>query len=209
MTDRAVSPGFEFASAADRCDDVVALTARASQSHGASGRLRPDGFVVACDYVIADASCTDPGRFEIADLIICDAGGQQPARIAPQLANVLRRYPGCAVAAAGTSDGGCVIAAGCGTVVSVSTCGLPAEPGLRALAWGSFAQAWLCAGRPLAVLGEFSLRVVAGRAPARPGGLGHGGPWSCSLREAGGSAGGWWLACRCRTWSASAALRSS
>jgi hypothetical protein len=123
-------------------------------------------------------------------MIICD-GTARPAVVAARLTSVLGRYPGCAVAAASADAGTCMIAARFGTVVSLAICGPADDPRLRALACGSLVHAWLCAGRELAGLDPLSLRVVTRRTPATRGGLVQGGAWSCSLRDAGGSASDW------------------
>jgi hypothetical protein len=170
-----------------RRGDVVAFTGRLPQIPSVSDRWQPGG--AACEYMAADASCAGPGWCDLADVIICGRR-VRPASISALLTRVLGRYPGCAVAAASAGGSACVVAARCGTMVAFTACSPPGEPGLCALACGSFVHAWLCTGRPLAGLDPPAVAVVAGRAPAGHARLAQGGAWACSFQVTGGSAPG-------------------
>jgi hypothetical protein len=170
--------------------DVVTFTGRLLRNPAPSDHLQPGEPARACDFLAAGLPGAGQGWLEIADVIMCE-GKARPARNAARLISVLGQYPGCAVAAASASAGSCMIAARCGTMVSITISGPPAEPGLRALVCGSFVHAWLCAGRPLAGLDPSSLRVAARRGAVGWKSLIQGGIWSCLLKDADGPAPDW------------------
>lgn len=152
------------------------------------------------------AAGQDGCQAEIADVI---AGGRCFSLDEGRawLADVLRRFPGCAVAVAGTGNGGCLAADRCGGAVIAEVQGASREPGLGALACGLFVYGWLCAGRALVTLEPPVLRVRA-RSPQRwwPR-LAQGSVLSCSPGTVGASPAMAVLASRSRTPLASGAPR--
>lgn len=113
---------------------------------------------------------------EIADVIICEAYPQLPDAVC-RLHSVLRRHPGCAVAAAGLGPGACVVAARCGSVATLTVRPPSGAPGIGAIACASVAHGWLCTGQPLAALDQAAVRVSAGQ----PGVLGRPGSGRCPI----------------------------
>lgn len=111
-----------------------------------AAELSVSGDVVALD---ADGSA----RLDVADVIYCHE------RPAPWLSEILRRYPGCAVAAAG-ADRGCLVA--CRTVtISFFNPITTNELGLYSLICAMFVHGWRTAGWPLDVLDPGGLVVTA------------------------------------------------
>lgn len=78
----------------------------------------------------------------------------------------LRRYPGCAVAAAWTSPGECTVATRYGILGGVAVSGQQGDGG--ALACAAFVHGWLTAGLPLALLSPARLSVGPGPAVGWP-----------------------------------------
>jgi len=122
-----------------------------------SGR-RPGWHAVTGTLLAADDSAP-PRLLEAADVIVTLAGSGRT-----MLDEWLRRYPGCAVAAAWTRPGECSVATRDGILRSVAVSGQQGDGG--ALACAVFAQGWLTAGLPLALLSPACLHVRPGAAVA-------------------------------------------
>jgi hypothetical protein len=149
-------------------------------------------------------------RLEMADVIIC-ADRLRNDAAAEWLGAMLDRYPGCAVAAAGTSDLECVVGARSGPPVNfaLGACAEVSEPGWLALLCASFAHWWLAGAGPLAELGPTQVRVTASGAPACWRLAFHGGAVLSSLGIAGSSASRPRASSRCRICSSSGASTSA
>jgi len=149
-------------------------------------------------------------RLEIADVII-SADRLQNDAAAEWLGAMLDRYPGCAVAAAGTSGLECVVGARGGPPVNfaLGACAEVGEPGWLALLCASFAHWWLAGGGPLAELGPTQVRVTASGAPACWRLPFHGGAVLSSLGIAGNSASRPRASSRCRICPSSGAPTSA
>lgn len=149
-------------------------------------------------------------RLEIADVIIC-SDRLQRSGAAAWLGATLSRYPGCAVAAAGTGGLECFVGTRGGPPVTfaVGASADVGEPGWLALLCGSFVHGWLAGGRPLAELGPAWVRVTASGARAGWRLLVHDGVMSCSLGVAGGSVSGPRASSRCRICPSSGAPTSA
>lgn len=121
------------------------------------------------------------GGCDIADVIVGgldhrSAGdGTWPER-------VLRRYPGCAVAAIGLGAAECLVAVRGGCPVKFVIDARTEEPGLHALVCGSVAHGWLCTGRQLAGLESAVLRICVSATGGRWDYPVQSGALSCSLR---------------------------
>jgi hypothetical protein len=161
------------------------VSMRAALVQGGACGFWPAEPLAVCDYLIAEMPDPRLSWCEIADVIICPAGPTS-AGAGERLMRVLGRYPGCAVAVGIANAGMSVVAARSGPVITLSASGASGEPRWRALACGSIAYAWLCAGRPLAGLDQLTIRVRAGQLLAGGDGRSCGGAWSCWLWESGG-----------------------
>jgi hypothetical protein len=139
---------------------------------------------VCCDYLAAEVTRDGVGRCDIADVIIWREGQLRPTVAWVQLADALRRWPGCAVAAAGAGSGACQVADRYGSVTSIAVGGRDCPPGLCIFASASFVHGWLCAGWPLAVLNP-ELQVVVSRGWSGWDAPAQGVAVSCSLAVAG------------------------
>jgi hypothetical protein len=180
MTSRAVLVRAGFPLAGSPGGHVLVLSWAAGRGPVAGDGPWPGW--LASEHVAASGPCAD-GRHDIADLIFLTSAAPA-AVIAARLAGLMDRYPGCAVAAGMTGAGQCMVAAHSGMVVLAGVRTSPGASRMLALACGSLAHAWVSAGRPLATLGRLRLGVAVWP----PGGgdrPGHGGAWSCSVREAG------------------------
>jgi hypothetical protein len=87
----------------------------------------------------------------IADIIICSrelgsSGGAEFLRA------ILRRYPGCAVAAAELSSDECLVMTRCGAARKFTVHHEDAEAGWPTFLCAVFVHEWLAAGQPLAAL---------------------------------------------------------
>lgn len=141
------------------------------------------------------ATVGNSGRqLDIADVIAagpaCGAGAGA----------LLRRYPGCAVAAVSPAPGQCRLTVRSGrqaTLIVHGACGWP--PVRSAVLCGVFAHAWLTAGLPLPALDGAVVELAPSVPAAWWRGLAQDGVVSVSL-TAGESA-----ACRCLIWAASGA----
>jgi hypothetical protein len=180
MTSGAVLVRAGFPLAGSPGGHVLVLSWAGGRGRGAGDGPWPGR--LASEHVAACGSCAD-GRHDIADLIFLTSPA--PAAVtAARLAGLMDGYPGCAVAAAMTGTGQCMIAGRSGVVVMARVRTPPGASRMLALACGSLAHAWVSAGRPLAALGRLRLGVAVWP----PGGgdrPGHGGAWSCSVGEAG------------------------
>jgi hypothetical protein len=166
-----------------RHDDVIVVTCWSAHDLAMGAAWEPDWSAVCCDYLAAEVTWDGAGRCDIADVIFWGAC-PVPTVGQAHLSDALRRYPGCAVAAAGAGCGACLVADRYGNVRPVAVGGQSCPPSLCALACGSFAYGWLCAGWPLAALNR-QLRVAVSRGPAERDGLAQGVAVSCSLTVAG------------------------
>jgi hypothetical protein len=167
----------------DRHGDIIVVTGRSAYPLAMHQRWEPDQPAVCCDLLAAEVAGDGGGRCDIAD-VITGRACWRPAVARAWLAGVLRRYPGCAVAAARAGRGLCLVGDRYGNVMSIAVSGPGCTPGRCAVACGSFVHGWLCAGWPLAALNP-QLRVAASRAWAGWGGLAQGPVVSCSLTVSG------------------------
>ena len=133
--------------------------ARWQSSAAARGSRSTAKLAVSGDLVAMDAVAAGPGSLEIADVICCYSG---PGRAQPLawLATVLRSYPGCAVAAIGMADGGCVVASRAGRPLIFPPF-IQNEQGSGVLVCAMFVHGWLAAGWPLEALDPPRLKAVA------------------------------------------------
>jgi hypothetical protein len=112
---------------------------------------------VAGELLAADV-VTAPGRsLQLADVIY-----SRNSRPLNWLYTILDRYPGCAVVAAGSRDGGYLVAARAGHWRVRLGAGTD-EPGLGALLSGAFVHTWLAAGCVKAPRDRVGLGRVDGR----------------------------------------------
>jgi hypothetical protein len=127
------------------------------------GGRRPGWLAVTGTLLVADDRAP-ARRLEAADVIVASAGRGRPGP-----GEWLRRYPGCAVAAAWTRPGECSVATRSGVLTSVAVSGQSGDRG--ALACAVFTHGWLAAGLPLALLYPACLCVAPSPAVAwtRPG----------------------------------------
>jgi hypothetical protein len=102
-------------------------------------------------------------RLEAADVIVTSAG---PGRTDP--GEWLRRYPGCAVAAAWTTSERCSVATRTGVLRGVTVSGGQSDG--SAFACAVFVHGWLAAGLPLAFLSPTCLRISPGAVVTWPRG---------------------------------------
>lgn len=100
-------------------------------------------------------------RLEGADVIVTSGlpGHTEPGEW-------LRRYPGCAVAAAWTSPGECAVATRHGVLRGLAVSGQAGDGG--ALACAAFIHGWLVAGWPLTLFSPACLDVSPGAAVGWP-----------------------------------------
>jgi hypothetical protein len=144
--------------------DEIARWQSSAVARGAGSAAK---LAVCGDLVAADVVADSPGSLEVADVICCHRG---PGRDQPLawLATLLRSYPGCAVAAIGMADGGCLVASRAGRPVIFHSF-IQNEQGFDALVCAMFVHGWLTAGWPLAALDPPRLEAAAGfRPPAKP-----------------------------------------
>lgn len=126
------------------------------------GSLRSGGRAVTGMLLAADDRAP-ARRLEEADVIVTTDGvGTIGA------GDWLRRYPGCAVAAALVRPGECTVATRGGALRSVAVSGQDAV-GVGAFACAVFFHGWLAAGRSLALFRPACLYVSPGTADAWPG----------------------------------------
>jgi hypothetical protein len=188
VTDRPVAMGAILMPCSSRGhNDGFLVTARRPGGARWSWPAEP---LLVCDFLAAEVPDSRSSWCEIADVITCPAGPEPDG--SAQFTTVLNCYPGCAVAVGIANAGTFMVAARCGSVISLSARGPSGGPSWRALACGSIAYAWLCAGRPLAGLDRFTIRVQAGQLLVGGEGPSCDGAWSCRLWESGsrGSGGG-------------------
>jgi hypothetical protein len=133
-----------------RHGDAIVVTGEYVRDPAVHNAWAPERPAACFDYLAAELEKDGAGRCDVADVLAWSACPGQPV-VRAQLAGVLRRYPGCAVAAAGSRSGTCVIANRQGAVTSVVVGG-NCPSGLCVLAGASFVHGWLCAGWPLAAL---------------------------------------------------------
>ncbi len=186
------------------------LTVLVWQSAVAAARPGHAWPTVGWQYVAAlDGRCPT-ARLEIADVIVCPYRLQRSGAQAWPRAT-LGRYPGCAVAAAGTGGLECLVGTRDGPTVTfaVGDCADIGEPDWLALLCGSFVHGWLAGGRPLADLGPTQVRVTAFGAPTGWRLPAHVGVVSCSLGVVMGSVSGPRAASRCRICPSSGAPTSA
>jgi hypothetical protein len=136
------------------------LIAEWPQACDCAGGRRPGWRAVTGTLLVADDR-VPTRRLETADVIVASAGPGCTG-----LGEWLRRYPGCAVAAAWTSSGECSVATRDGVLHSVAVSGQHGDRG--ALACAVFVHGWLAAGLPLALLSPACLRVCPGSAVTWP-----------------------------------------
>lgn len=164
------------------------LTVLAWQSAVAAARSGHAWPTAGWQYVAALAGRCPTARLEIADVIICTYRLQRSGAAA-WLCATLGRYPGCAVAAAGTGSMECLVATRDGPPVTFAAgaCTDVGEPGWLALLCGSFVHGWLVGGKAIAELESTRVRVTVSGAPKRWRLPDHGGVVSCSLGVVKGS----------------------
>ena len=186
------------------------LTVLAWQSAVAVARPGHAWPIAGWQYVAALAGRCPTARLEIADVIIC-AYRLQHSGAAGWLGATLGRYPGCAVAAAGTGGLECLVGTRDGPPVTFAAgaCADVGEPGWLELLCASFVHGWLAGGRPFAELGSTLGRVTAFGAPKSWRLPVHGGVVSYSLGVVRGSASGPRASSRCRICPSSGAPTSA
>lgn len=122
----------------------------------------------ACECLVVADTLAGLNWREIADVIVCSRGPGAPRGSRSEwLAEILARYPGCAVAATSIAASRCVIAAPDGAQARASVLGAAVEMGQRVMVCASVAHCWLAFGGPLAVLEGAVLRMTAGRRAVR------------------------------------------
>jgi hypothetical protein len=126
------------------------------------GSLRSGGRTVTGMLLAADDRAP-AWRLEEADVIVTTGGPGTTG-----VGDWLRRYPGCAVAAAQVRRGECSVATRDGARRDVAVSGQGAA-GAGAFACAVFIHGWLAAGRSLALLRPARLYVSPGAADAWPG----------------------------------------
>jgi hypothetical protein len=111
------------------------------------------------ELLAAPASAGAPRR-EIADVIWCS---RACASVRPEawLGEVLRRHPGCAVAAVRLGAHACAVGTRSGSVLIVSLRGRAGLATCGPLLVASVAYAWLAGGWPLPILARTRLKVLS------------------------------------------------
>jgi hypothetical protein len=153
----------------------VVITWSLEPDDGGRVPTRCPGSAVSGEFLVADLHTVVPGLLEVADVICCPArhGGDLPASA---LGQVLERYPGCAVAAAGSGADECRVGTRGWPVVTVTVRPDYRGPVARPVLAACFVYGWVAAGRPATVLESARLIVGPREVSARSAGAGDRGP---------------------------------
>lgn len=126
-----------------------------------------DGAVHTGVHTAVPEDTRDPGRRDLADVILRDGATDDPRFGSPAAwcAEALRRYAHCALAAYVTGPGDCTVRTRDGGMLALT--GDPGAAGADPAAYASALHAWLAAGRGAAALAEHGLLVRTGASEHR------------------------------------------